>query len=201
MLANQSSGIAIEVMIFERWVELTRHPSSRSEVARAIRVLVRRTADAEIKMTFCLDGDIPRIRIPAPGVPRFATELWRHTCFEAFIAMEEDPAYHEFNFAPSGEWSVYAFRGYRDGGPFANEMMNPGIVLRSSDSRLELDAVIRLGGLSDSHMRAPLRVGLSAIIEAEDGISYWALRHPAKKPDFHDADGFALLLEPSGAAQ
>ena len=39
---------------------------------------------------------------------------------------------------------------------------------------------------------------LSAVIEASDGLSYWALRHPADKPDFHDADGFALLLEPPG---
>ena len=60
-------------------------------------------------MTFRLDGDIRRIRVPSPGVPRIATQLWRHTCFEAFIAMEGQPAYHEFNFAPSGEWAVYAF--------------------------------------------------------------------------------------------
>jgi hypothetical protein len=45
-----------------------------------------------------------------------------------------------------------------------------------------------------------LRVGLSAVIEASDGFSYWALRHRADKPDFHDADGFALLLEPPGPA-
>ena len=63
-----------------------------------------------------------RIRVPPPGVPRIATDLWRHTCFEAFIAVEGLPAYHEFNFAPSGEWAIYAFAGYRDGGPLANEM-------------------------------------------------------------------------------
>ncbi len=149
-------------------------------------------------MTFRLDGDIPRIRVPSPGAPRFATQLWRHTCFEAFIAVEGQPAYHEFNFAPSGEWAVYAFRGYRNGGPLANEMMRPHIAVRSTGSRLELDAVVRLDSLSAIHPRASLRIGLSAVIEASDGLSYWALRHPADKPDFHDADGFALLLEPPG---
>ncbi len=149
-------------------------------------------------MTFRLDGDIPRIRISPPGVPRMATQLWRRTCFEAFIAVEGQPAYHEFNFAPSAEWAVYAFRGYRNGGPLANEMMRPHIAVRSTGSRLELDAVVRLDGLSAVHPRACLRVGLSAVIEASDGLSYWALRHRADKPDFHDADGFALLLEPPG---
>ena len=77
-------------------------------------------------------------------------------------------------------------------------MMRPHIAVRSTGSRLELDALVRLDGLSAIHPRAPLRIGLSAVIEASDGLSYWALRHPADKPDFHDADGFALLLEPPG---
>jgi hypothetical protein len=147
-------------------------------------------------MTFRLDGDIPQIRIPLPSVPQFATQLWQHTCFEAFIAVDGEPAYHEFNFAPSGEWAIYAFRGYRDGGPLADEMMRPRIAVRSTDSRLELDAAVRLDGLSANHPRASLRVGLSAIIEASDGLSYWALHHPLDKPDFHNANGFALALDP-----
>jgi hypothetical protein len=186
------------VVTVEHWIDLRCHPSTRPEAVRAIQVLVRRSADAELRMTFRLDGDIPRIRVPSPGVPRIATQLWRHTCFEAFIAVEGQSAYHEFNFAPSGEWAVYAFCGYRNGGPPADEMMRPQIFVRSTDSRLELDALVRLDVLSADHPRASLRIGLSAVIEASDGLSYWALRHPADKPDFHDADGFALLLEPPG---
>jgi hypothetical protein len=147
-------------------------------------------------MSFRLDGDIPRVRVSSPVVPGIAIRLWRHTCFEAFIAIEGHPAYHEFNFAPSGEWAVHAFRGYRDGGPLMDEMMRPHIAVRSTANRLELDTVVRLDKLSARHPRAALRIGLSAIIEASDGRSYWALRHPAAKPDFHDADGFALLLGP-----
>jgi hypothetical protein len=33
------------------------------------------------------------------------------------------------------------------------------------------------------------------VIEDDQGrISYWALAHPASKPDFHHRDGFALVL-------
>jgi hypothetical protein len=147
-------------------------------------------------MTYCLNGDIPEIRIPLTSAPRFGTQLWRHTCFEAFIAIEGQSAYHEFNFAPSGEWAVYGFLGYRNRGPHVSEIMPPRIAVRSTQSRLELDTLVRLDGLSTTHRRARLRVGLSAVIEANDGLSYWALCHPTDKPDFHSADGFALVLEP-----
>jgi hypothetical protein len=182
----------------QHWIDLRCHPSTSLEAVRAIAVLVRRSAGGELHMTFRLDGDISRIRVPSPGVPGIGAELWRHTCLEAFIAVDGQPAYHEFNFAPSGEWTVYAFRGYRDGGPLADERMRPNIGVRSTASRLELDAVVRLPSLSAMHPRAALRIGLSAVIEANDGFSYWALRHQADKPDFHDAGGFALRLEPPG---
>lgn len=185
-------------MTVEHWIDLQCHPSARHEAVGAVRVLARRSASAELQMTFRLDGDIRRIRVPLTGGSRVATELWRHSCFEVFIAVDGQPAYHEFNFAPSGEWAAYAFSRYRNGGPLVDEGLRPQIAVRSSESQLELDALVPLGGLSAVHPRAPLRVGLSAVIEASDGLSYWALRHPAAKPDFHDADGFALLLEPPG---
>jgi hypothetical protein len=165
-------------------------------MVRALAVLVRRTARPELQMTFRIEGEISRLQIPPPGIVRIGTDLWHHTCFEAFIAIEGEAAYHEFNFAPSGEWAAYELRGYRDGRPAANETPAPNIVVRSANSRLELDASVRLDFLSNAHARAPLRIGLSAVIEASDGISYWALRHPRDKPDFHDAEGFALRLDP-----
>jgi hypothetical protein len=188
-------------MTAEHLLDLTCHPSTRTEIARAVQVLVRRKA-CELQMTFRLDGDLPRIRIPSAGAPRIGTELWRHTCFEAFIAVEGQSAYHEFNFAPSGEWCVYALSSYRNGGPVADQKLRPHIAMRSTGSRLDLDTIVRLNSLSVIHPRAGLRIGLSAVIEASDGtFSYWALRHSADKPDFHNADGFVLRLEPPGPEQ
>ena len=38
------------------------------------------------------------------------------------------------------------------------------------------------------HARAPLSLALSAVVEDLGGaLAYWALEHPAGKPDFHDA--------------
>ena len=141
-------------MTVEPWIDLRCHPSTRTEAVRAIQVLVRRSAGAELQLTFRLDGDIPRISIPSPVAPRIGSDLWRHTCFEAFIAIDGQRAYHEFNFAPSGEWCIYALSGYRNGSPLADEAMRPEILVRSTQSRLELDALVRLDRLSAIHPRA-----------------------------------------------
>ena len=175
-------------------INLRCHEFTSTATVRAISVLVRRSSSGEFRMTFRLDGDIPGIRISPPGALR--TELWRHTCFEAFIAVEGGQAYHEFNFAPSRDWTVYKFSGYRNGGPVAHRAMRPHIAIRSTSDQLELDAFVRLEALSATHPIAVLRIGLAAVIETSDGLSYWALRHPADKPDFHNAAGFALLVEP-----
>ena len=180
-------------MTVEHWSQLICHPSRPCDAVRAIQVRADRPSGAELRTVFRLDGDLSRV-VSSPGPVRTGTELWRHTCFEVFIALQGHAAYHEFNFAPSSEWAVYAFSGYRNGGLLTDETMRPEITMRSNGSRLELDALVRLDRLSADHARATLRVGLSAVIETSDGLSYWALRHPANKPDFHDADGFSLVL-------
>jgi hypothetical protein len=41
----------------------------------------------------------------------------------------------------------------------------------------------------------PWLAAITAVIEEADGTkSYWALAHPAEKPDFHHPDGFTLQL-------
>ena len=38
-------------------------------------------------------------------------------------------------------------------------------------------------------------LALSTVVKRKDGrISYWALRHPSDKPDFHHPDSFVLDL-------
>jgi hypothetical protein len=123
--------------------------------------------------------------------------LWQHTCFEVFISVEGHSAYHEFNCAPSGEWAAYAFRRYREGAPLADDELAPSIIVRSAGDGLALDAIVRLDRLPTTEPHAPLQLALSAVVEEKDGaLSYWALKHPPGKPDFHHPDAFALELLP-----
>jgi hypothetical protein len=138
-----------------------------------------------------LEADLSSLRIPEPRSSRRADGLWRHTCFEAFVMAGEGPGYREFNFSPSGEWAVYSFHGYRDGGELESELA-PKIVARRTLNRLELEAQVCRGFLPQGR---PLRLGLSAVVEHADGArSYWALQHPPGKPDFHHPDSFAMQL-------
>jgi hypothetical protein len=126
-------------------------------------------------------------------------ELWRHTCFEAFLMKGDGPGYREYNFSPSGEWAAYAFRDYRQAkdqqaGVAADEPA-PVIRVQRSAQRLALEAEVPLE-LTPSYRS--MRLGLAAVVEAVDGgLSYWALRHPPGEPDFHHIDAFALQLDRS----
>lgn len=145
---------------------------------------------AILKVTYVLEGDLARLRIPPPRPPRFAGRLWQHSCCEIFIARQGMPAYREFNFSPSGEWAVYAFAGYREAVPLSTRPPEPQIAVRRSAESMELEAWVRhdLGGR--------LSIGLSVVVEDIEGaLSYWALRHPPGKPDFHHRDAFALELD------
>jgi hypothetical protein len=155
---------------------------------RAVAGRVERRADGALAVSFAIEADLERLRIPGPRPPRIAARLWEHTCCEIFVAPRGGAAYHEFNLSPSGEWAAHAFERYREGAMLADESLDPRIAVRRRPGILELDAVINVKACA-------VAIGLAAVIEAADGgLSCWALRHPPGKPDFHHRDAFALAL-------
>jgi hypothetical protein len=175
---------------------LSCHPAIPTDAVRGIDVTVVRQR-ALLTLTFRLDADRERIRIPPPRPTAIVHQLWEHTCFELFAALENASAYHELNLAPSGEWAGYQFRAYREIDAILDDTCAPRIAVRPSGERFELEASIALARLSPAYADAPLCLGLSAVIEELSGRrSYWALAHPAAQPDFHHRDARALRLEP-----
>ena len=174
-------------------ISLAPHPDAQPATASiVVEAHAERRSDGRLVLAYNLEGELSRLRLPdTTDHGPTDDELWRHTCFEAFVMAGEGPGYREFNFSPSGEWAVYDFRGYRDGGELESELA-PNIVVRRTLNRLELDAQIDRDFLPQGR---PLRLGLSAVVEDADGVlSYWALRHPPGKHDFHRADSFAMQL-------
>ena len=157
----------------------------------------RRTGANELVLSYTIEADAAQIRVPSAWIPRMGQDLWRHTCCECFIALKNEPAYHEYNFSPSGEWAAYAFLKYREGGPLADSSLRPQITVRKFQDRIELDAAIALERLSDRYRENVVVLGLSAVIEdVEGGLSHWALAHPERKPDFHRREAFTLEFPP-----
>ncbi len=170
--------------------------------------LAARAESAEpgsLLLQYWLEADLRRLRLPppVPGAGR-ADRLWTHTCFEAFIRRLDSPHYLELNFSPSGEWAAYRFETYREGMAPAPLPQPPRLAVRCAGERLELEAEVDLRGVLAQPDRAALgpqagngslRIALGTVVEDRDGgLSYWALRHPAGRPDFHHPDSFTLEL-------
>lgn len=169
---------------------LLQHPDTQCRALERLTVAVALDGLA-LQLVFSGFGDIATLRWPAPTAPERTDGLWQTTCFEAFVRAADQPAYAEFNLAPSGAWAGYQFDDYRAGmAPL--DTPAPQIVFATTPTRFELTATLVLPG------DGPWRLGLSAVIEDTAGAkSYWALAHPPGKPDFHHADCFAMALERS----
>ena len=168
------------------------HPDSRCSAARLIEVAVLRPTQANLVLQYFVAGKIADLRLPSVTASERADELWRHTCFEAFLRSPPNAAYYEFNFAPSTQWAAYQFSGYRSGMSVTRKMNAPVIDVQATASSYELQAALDLGELSGLTSARAWQLGLAAVIEERNGRkSYWALEHPPGKPDFHHCDGFA----------
>jgi len=171
------------------------HPDSRCSAATDIDVEVARPGPGELLLRYCVTGELRDLRLPPAAAPKRGEELWRRTCFEAFLRAAPGAAYYEFNFAPSRQWAAYGFSGYRSGMTVAREISAPGLEVRSDGARYELRAALALDRLPGLPNDRVWRLGLSAVIEETSGRkSYWALAHPPGQADFHHADCFALEL-------
>jgi hypothetical protein len=175
------------------------HPDSVCSAVNRIEVEIARPRPGCLTLAYRVTGRIGDLAMPAQAVAARADDLWRRTCFEAFIRNSPGAAYYEFNFAPSTQWAAYGFAGYRNGKREASEIEPPRIAVEAGSERFLLQASLALdrtlpaiGGRAGG-ADAPWRLGLSAVIEEANGNqSFWALAHPPGKPDFHRPDSWVL---------
>jgi hypothetical protein len=178
-----------------QWSVLTAHPHTAGPGVYGIAAEVRFIKAGVLFCDYTLHADLDQVRLPQAGAGARMDELWRHTCFEAFIAAGDTGPYFEFNFSPSGDWAAYRFSGYRAGMEQAGIVTPPQLRIFRGTERLELSATVDVSALPELAEARTVRVGLNAVVEdAAGGLSYWALRHTAGKPDFHHADGFVVEL-------
>lgn len=168
-------------------LSLKPHPDFQSAAVSSIEVEVAHTE--VLTLRYVVTGAIDQILLPAPSAPARTDELWKHTCFEAFVRPTPGEPYLELNFSPSTQWAAYRFTGHRRDMQIAADIASPRIETTASADRYELRAsalVPKVGAC---------RIGICAIIEeVGGGKSYWALAHPPGRPDFHHAESFAYDL-------
>ncbi|WP_240606544.1 DOMON-like domain-containing protein [Phenylobacterium kunshanense] len=172
--------------------DLQPHPDFPCRVLGGLTVEAARPAPNVLQLRHRLSGVTDGLVLPPTAPPARTDELWRRTCLEAFVRLPGAPGYRELNLSPGGPWAAYRFDGYREG--MANaDVPAPHVTTDRDGDTFDLAAAWTLDLPSD----LPWQVAVTAVIEAADGsISYWSLRHPAARPDFHHADGFVLELPP-----
>ncbi|MDP3403829.1 MAG: hypothetical protein Q8S03_03995 [Brevundimonas sp.] len=178
-------------------VALVRHRDGESSVLTGVTVHVERQSGI-LLLKFVARGDIHRLALPEPGEFQRAEELWRHTCFEAFVDGSRGEGYREFNLSSSNGWAAYAFSGYREGMRSVDGSPVRELNIERSASAIVVRTVLEIPYTDGD----ALILGLSVVEEDTRGRkSYWALAHMEDgPPDFHHPIAFDLSLFPVGPA-
>lgn len=184
---------------------LSCHPTTPCAALHSLQATAEHTPEGGLRLRYLLNGDLAHILFPPPQAPVATDGLWEHTCFEAFIGVQGESAYREFNFSPSGQWAAYAFSSYRQRLAWmASHAPEVTFSLAPEGSKdgdgLQLDAFIAAADLPVNPKGKALELGLTAVIETTTGKkSYWALKHPPERPDFHQRAGFTATLRQQAA--
>jgi len=173
---------------------LIAHPDFPPSGVTGIFAHLARLPDGKGMLRFRVEGIdelvVPEFKGRGPG-----DELWRTTCFELFLKGAGE-GYREFNFSPSGQWAAYLFAAHRSGMAAYEPFERPDIASARGTGIFAFTAMFDAREFDGFSL-----AGLSAVIEEQGGrLSYWALAHPAGRPDFHDPACFAAPLVPPEAA-
>jgi hypothetical protein len=175
-------------------VNLLPYPGSPEVLVSGVEIRAgARTVEGRLEIEYLLSfppgGLVEREMLPFRTLnSRRKTELWKQTCFEAFLGIEGSEAYCEFNGSLSGEWDFYFFESYRTG--------MKAVPLVPAEAPL-----IRARGFSEGTLKilwsVPLpaarpvdRIGITMVLSSGSHTAYWALTHAGEKPDFHLRESF-----------
>jgi hypothetical protein len=171
-------------------------PGSLQDLVHELSVLVSCPDADHLTLNYRLTADLDALQLPEPKASVRTDGLWRRSCFEAFIGHAGGSDYWEYNFSPSGAWAAYQFRAYREGMAPLLKGAAPTVTTRLRSESAEVSVRLDLSWLARSAAGRGLRLGLASVVEDKARVlSYWALKHPAEKPDFHHADSFVVELD------
>ena len=147
-----------------------------------------------LRIRYRLRGPLEQLVLGEPSAdPQRRDGLWQSTCFEAFLGVEGERQYWELNLSCSGDWNLYRFEGYRSGGGEEPWIQALPIALQRSATQLDLELSLPWGGWLTT-VDPRLELSLTAVLEHRQmGCQYWALRHCAAEPDFHQRSSFIAV--------
>lgn len=173
---------------------LTAHPACPPLAVSSIEARIIAHDDSWLRLRWRIEGSQKLVVPPFAGKGR-ADDLWKTTCFEAFLQPSGEEAYVEINLSPSERWAVWDFSAPRVKAGDRPMPREPECTIRLGSSFAIFDGAIQAVGLP----AGACSLGLTAVIEEQGGVlSYWALDHGKERPDFHDPACFTAVLEAPG---
>ena len=173
-------------------VSLHPHPSGLSGEIEKYRIQAGGAVDkGTLVLRFMVEANeasFSKIQFPKIEVtPLRRDDLWKETCFEAFLCNEESKGYVEFNGSPNGNWNAYAFRDYREGMDLVPFLDLPtSQVLNKNETCIEMEWRLPL----EIFKNKISTIGLTVVLKTTEGTIYWALKHVGERPDFHLRSSF-----------
>ena len=184
------------------WQALVSHPASLCPGNWRLWVKLTWARDGALQLDYQIQAPRGALSLPPRISPVRQEGLWRHSCCEVFIGLPGETAYREFNFSPSGAWSIYDFVDERVPLPqpeVEGEGDAPGVRCERRRHAWRLRARIPPDLLPRRQPGETLLLGLAAVVEdRQGGLTYWALGHPRPHPDFHHPAGRLLTLSGPG---
>lgn len=150
-------------------------------------------ADNNLNLNYQLLGNLSPIKIPPiSDAPTRQDRLWETTCLEFFLGIENSPKYWEFNLSPAKHWNIYRFTDYRQNMTEETAFQTLPFNIQKQPESLNLSLQLDLNPIISPNQK--LEASITAVIQSDRHITYWALTHPGSKPDFHLRDSFLITL-------
>ena len=144
----------------------------------------------KIRLSFVVEGDLDVYIFPSKSRPQRAQELWKLTCFELFLANENEEEYYELNFSPSLAWNFYFLESYR-GEVKEMELLNsPTIEAFEVNNEFKILFELSVENLQDFDYYNVACI----LLNKEHERTFWTIKHLKSQPDFHDKASFLRIL-------
>jgi hypothetical protein len=141
----------------------------------------------KLSITFNIIGKLDKYIFPKKLKLKRADELWKATCFELFLA-NDDEVYYELNFSPSLEWNFYVLDTYRTEPKELEFKEEPHIGFSHKNN--EFNIVFELEANAINFKNFKYYNLATILLSKERRRTFWSVKHLNTQPDFHAKNSF-----------
>jgi len=143
----------------------------------------------KIRLSFVVQGDLDAYIFPSKSTPKRDNELWKLTCFELFLANENEEAYYELNFSPSLAWNFYYLSAYRSEVEELKLLNSPKIECFEAKNVFKIVFELAIENLEKFELYNVACI----LLNKENERTFWTIKHLNSQPDFHDKASFSKI--------